>query len=140
MSLKANSHEKGRTYLASSENFVLHALMAMVTGRCPGTETVYMYIQNRQTGTNSEEFMHAYSFLHCHHIFYCTLHASRRLPHYALHITIYSIVEMLLSWIHVLCVPLRSIGLSYVGLRTSYVTQAGLDKSPLQREGLHHYT
>ena len=27
-----------------------------VVGRCPGTETVC--IQNRQTGTDSEEFMH----------------------------------------------------------------------------------
>lgn len=37
-----------------------------------------VHAQNRQTGTDSEEFVHAH-FPHCHHILYCTLHASRRL-------------------------------------------------------------
>lgn len=47
-----------------------------ITGRCPGTETVY-----RTDKQNLFWRIHACTFPLCHHIhvLYCTLHASRRL-------------------------------------------------------------
>ena len=49
----------------------------MVAGRYPGTETVY--IQNRQTGTDSEELMYAqFSSLSSHFLLHATCFVKAR--------------------------------------------------------------